>query len=149
MALPSVAKSGKMQIFLGTDATPPVYAAPCGLTTKGAVLNKNLQEVTIPDCDDPDAPSWVARSVQSLSVTINGDGLAAGESVPDWNSAAISTDAVPMKVEIDFEGIGKKVLEGKFLIDSLTFGAEQGGHVTLGISAQSDGEVLDTWTAAP
>ena len=43
----------------GVTANPPaaiIYAAPCGLTTKGFVLNKNLQEITLPDCDDPDLP---------------------------------------------------------------------------------------------
>lgn len=121
-----------------------VYAAPCGLTTKNLAISKNLQEVDIPDCDDPDAPSWIARDVQNLSITISGDGVAAAESVPDWNDAAMSTASVPMRTEIEFT-TGTKVFEGDFIVDNLTFGAEQGGRVTLGFNAQSDGQVSDTW----
>jgi hypothetical protein len=134
----------------GITATPPpsgpiVYAAPCGLTTKGLAISKNLQEINIPDCDDPDAPIWLGRDVQNLSATISGDGVAAAESVPDWNDAAISTQSIPMKVEIEFT-TGIKRFEGDFIVDNLTFGAEQGGRVTLSFNAQSDGPIQDTWT---
>jgi predicted secreted protein len=151
MAQPTVTKFGKMVVSLGDTATPTVYAAPCGLSTKGFVLSKNSQEITIPDCVDPDAPMWIGRSVQNLSANVSGDGVAAAESVPDWNAAAISTDSVPMKVEITFTGTGGgvKSFEGKFVVDNLTFGAEQGGFVTLSFNAQSDGEVVDTWTPTP
>jgi len=124
------------------------YVAPCGLTTKNLQISKNLQEVDIPDCDDPDAPSWIARDVQNLSITISGDGVAAAESVPDWNAAAISTASVPMKVEIEFS-TGVKTFTGDFVVDQLTFGAEQGGRVTLAFNAQSDGQVQDVWTPTP
>lgn len=127
---------------------PITYAAPCGLTTKNFSLTKNLQELDIPDCDDPDAPSWIGRDVQNLSATISGDGVAAAESVPDWNAAAISTESVPMKVEIEFT-TGMKTFTGYFIVDNLTFGAESGGRVTLSINAQSDGEIDDKWTATP
>lgn len=149
MAQPTTAKFGKMQVFLGDETTPPtVYAAPCGLTTKGLSINKGLQEVNIPDCDDPDAPIWLGRDVQNLSITISGDGVAAAESVPDWNAAAISTESVPMKVEIEFT-TGTKSFVGDFIIDTLTFGAEQGGRVSLGFTAQSDGVITDLWTPIP
>lgn len=135
----------------GVTADPPkanVYAAPCGLTTKNLVITKNLQEVTIPDCDDPDAPAWIARDVQNLSVTISGDGVAAAESVPDWNNAATNAATVPMKVDITFTK-GIKTFIGNFHVDSLTFGAQLGNRVTLGFNAQSDGEVYDVWTPIP
>jgi hypothetical protein len=127
---------------------PITYAAPCGLTTKNFALTKNLTELDIPDCDDPDAPSWIGRDVQNLSATISGDGVAAAESVPDWNAAAISTVSVPMKVEIEFT-TGMKTFTGYFIVDNLTFGAESGGRVTLSINAQSDGEIDDVWTPTP
>lgn len=122
-----------------------IYTAPCGFTTKGLTLSKNLQELDIPDCDDPDAPFWLARDVQNLSASISGDGVAAAESVPDWNAAFMSTDSIPMLVEVEFT-TGTKSFEGLFHVDNLTFGAESGGRVTLAVSAQSDGEIIDTWT---
>lgn len=148
MAQPTTAKFGKMRVMLGDDATPIAYAAPCGLSTKNLTLSKNLQEITIPDCDDPDAVMWIGRDAQNLSATISGDGVAAAESVPDWNSAALSVDSVPMKVEIEFS-TGMKSFTGLWQVDNLTFGAEQGGRVTLSFNAQSDGEIVDLWTPVP
>jgi hypothetical protein len=132
----------------GVTADPPVlivYGAPCGLTTKGLTIAKNLQEVNIPDCDDPDAPIWLGRDVQNLSATISGNGVAAAESVPDWNAAAISTESIPMRVEIEFSS-GQKTFEGFFIVDNLAFTADQGGRVALSFNAQSDGQIMDTWT---
>ena len=150
MAQPVTAKFGKMLIELGDDATPTVYAAPCGFTSKGVTISKNLQEVSIPDCDDPDAPTWVGRDVLSQSATITGDGVAAAESVPDWDDAAMSTDSVPMRVTIDFgAGSGKKVIQGKFHVVSEAYAAAQGGRVTLAINATSDGPITAVWTPTP
>jgi hypothetical protein len=149
MSQPVTAKFGKMLVELGDDATPTVYAAPCGFTSKGVTISKNLQEVNIPDCDDPDAPTWVGRDVLSQSATITGDGVAAAESVPDWDDAAMSTESVPMRVTIDFgAGVtgGKKVITGKFHVDSEAYAAAQGGRVTLAINAVSDGAVTAVWT---
>jgi hypothetical protein len=149
MAQPTVAKQGKMVIEIGDDATPPVYAAPCGFTSKGVTISKNLQEINIPDCDDPDAPVWVGRTVQSQTATITGEGVAAAESVPDWDDIAMSTDSVPMRVTIEFEGVGTKTITGNFHVDSEAFAAEAGGYVTLAINAVSDGAVTATWVATP
>jgi hypothetical protein len=124
------------------------YVSPCGLTSKNCTISKNLAEVSIPDCTDEDAPIWLGRDVQSLSCTISGDGVAAAESVPAWDAAALSTSSVPMKVEMDF-GVGNKVITGKFHVDSEAFAADSGGRVTLAINAQSDGQCTAVWTATP
>lgn len=132
----------------GVSADPPaaiIYAAPCGFTTKGVTLAKNLAEVSIPDCDDEDAPIWLGRDVQSQTCTISGNGIAAAESVPDWDDAMMSTDATPMKVEIEYTGVGTKVITGNFHVDSEAFTADSGGRVNLAINAQSDGAVTAQW----
>jgi hypothetical protein len=148
MAQPSTAKFGNMLIEIGDDATPPVYAAPCGFTSKGITLSKNLSEVNIPDCDNPDDPIWVGRDVTSQSATITGEGVAAGESLPDWNDAFMSTDPVPMRVTVEYEGVGSKVYEGKFHVDSEAITVEAGGRVSLAINATSDGAITSAWTPA-
>jgi len=135
----------------GVTADPPPileWYAPCGFTSKNCTISKNLAEVNIPDCDDPDAPIWIGRDVQSQTCTISGDGVAAAESVPDWDAAAMTTESIPMRVEIEFSGIGTKVIQGKFHLDSEAFAADAGGRVTLAINAQSDGQVSAVWNAA-
>lgn len=130
------------------EAGTITYIAPCGMTTKNVTLAKNLNEIAIPDCTDPDAPLWMARDVGSMTCTISGDGFAAAESVPDWDIAAMSTDSVPMKCEILFDAgtvSGTKTITGRFHVDSEAFSAEAGNRVQLAINAQSDGPVTAVW----
>jgi hypothetical protein len=136
----------------GVTADPPaavVFGAPCGFTSKGVTISKNMQEVNIPDCEDPDAPIWIGRDVQSQTCTITGDGVAAAESVPDWDAAAMTTESMPMRVTIEFTGVGNKVIAGNFHVDSEAFAADAGGRVTLAINAVSDGQVTAAWTPTP
>ncbi|NGN45181.1 hypothetical protein G6N74_29445 [Mesorhizobium sp. CGMCC 1.15528] len=148
MAQPTTSKFGKFRILLGNGAEPEVFTAPCGFTSKAFTLSKNLTEITIPDCDDPDAPFWIARDTESLSASITGEGLAAAESIQDWTDAAYSTDPVNAKVEIEF-ATGVLSFTGPFHIDSFNPSAEQGGRVQLSVSMQSDGQVTKLWTATP
>lgn len=147
MAQPVTAKFGKFRVLLGDGATPETFAAPCGFTSKSFTLSKNLQEITIPDCDDPDAPFWIARDTESLSASISGEGLAAAESIDTWTDAAYATDPINARVEIEFT-TGTLVFAGPFHIDSFNPSAEQGGRVQLSVSMQSDGQITKTWTPA-
>lgn len=134
----------------GVTAQPPApltYVAPCGFTSKSFTLSKNLQEIDIPDCDDPDAVAWIGRDAQNLSATITGEGVAAAQSVPDWNAAFKSIESIPAKVEIEFS-TGTLTYTGLFQVDNLAFGAEQAGRVTLNANMQSDGVITDSWEAA-
>lgn len=134
----------------GVSATPPGvidYQAPCGFSSKSFTLTKNLQEIDIPDCDDPDAVAWIGRDAQNLSAVIAGNGVAAAESVPAWNTAWNSVESIPAMVEIEFS-TGTLTYTGLFQVDSLAFTAEQAGRVQLAVNMQSDGEVVDVWTPA-
>lgn len=134
----------------GITAEPPApitFAAPCGFTSKSFTLSKNLQEIDIPDCDDPDQISWIGRDAQNLSATIAGDGIAAAESVRDWNAAYQNLESVDARIEIEFS-TGTLAYTGLFQVDNLAFGAEQAGRVTLGINMQSDGPIVDEWITA-
>lgn len=147
MAPPITARYGKFRVLLGDSATPIVYSAPCGFTSKSLVLGKSLSEVSIPDCDDPDKPIATGRDVESTTASISGEGVAAASSVPIWLAAYKSVEAVPVKVEVEYS-TGTVTFTGYMHVESLDFGAEQGGRVTLSVSMQSDGELVDTDTFA-
>lgn len=102
MAQATTIKSGKIRVLLGNDATPTVYAAPCGFTQRSITITKGLEEVNIPDCTDPDKVDWVGRDATSLSMGISGEGVLAAESVDDWLDAVDSIDSIPVKVEWEF-----------------------------------------------
>lgn len=143
MAAPTTARFGKFRVLLGDSASPIVYTAPCGFTSKSLTLTKNLQDINLPDCDDPDAPAWVGRDVQSLSAAINGEGVLAAESAPDWMAAFEDVDSIPVRIEIEFSTV-TYVYTGLMHIAEMALGAEQGGRVTNNVQMQSDGELVRT-----
>ncbi len=140
MTQPTTARFGKFRVLLGNTADPIVYAAPCGFTSKSLSLTKNLTDVNLPDCDDPDAVSWVGRDAESLSASVSGEGVLASESVETWLDAWEDSDAIPVKIEVEFAA--KTVTwTGLMHVSTFTAGAEQGGRVTASVELQSDGEL--------
>ncbi|EPE99534.1 phage tail tube protein [Rhizobium grahamii] len=143
MAQPTTARFGKFRVLLGNSATPIVYTAPCGFTSKSLTLTKDLTDVNLPDCDDPDKVAWVGRDASSLSAAISGEGVAAVESAETWLEASESVDSVPVKIELEFPA--KTITwTGLMHVSQLEMGAEQGGRVTLNVQMQSDGELVRT-----
>lgn len=147
MAAPTTARFGKFRVLLSDGASPEVFTAPCGFTSKSLTITKDLTDVNLPDCDDPDAPSWTGRDVSSLSASISGEGVLAAESEPVWRAAAKSVEPVNTKVEIEFS-TGVVTYTGLMHVSSFAVGAEQGGRVTATIEMQSDGELVDSDTFA-
>lgn len=143
MAQPTTARFGKFKVKLGNGATPEVFSVPCGFTSKSLTLTKNLTEVNLPDCDDPDAVAWVGRDAESLSASISGEGVLAAESVETWLDAWENVDSISVEVDVEFPA---KTLRwvGKMHIATLNPSAEQGGRVTMSVEMQSDGELVRT-----
>ncbi|RWR28848.1 hypothetical protein D2T31_12105 [Sinirhodobacter populi] len=148
MAKPETAKFGKMLIKIGNGETPEVLVAPCGFTSKSLTLSKNLNEVTIPDCDDPDAASWVARDVESLTASVSGDGVLAAAAVSVWQDFFDSTDSREVEISIVFS-TGTMVWTGAMHLESLEVTGESGNRIQISVSMQSDGEMTGTWTVTP
>ncbi len=141
MAQATTARFGKFRVLLGNAADPIVYSAPCGFTSKSLTLTKNLSDVNIPDCDDPDAVAWVGRDATSLSASISGEGVLASESVETWLDAWEDDESIPVKVEVEFAA--KTITwTGYMHVATFTTGAEQGGRATANVDMQSDGELV-------
>jgi hypothetical protein len=148
MAKPVTTKGGMLRILLGDDSEPVVYAAPCGLTSKSLTLSKGLEEVNIPDCDDPTAIDWLGRDAVSLSMAVSGEGVLAEASVDTWLSAWESADSVPVKVELEFPAT-TWTWTGFMHVETAELGAPSNtGRVTGNFSLQSDGEMVRTSTSA-
>lgn len=145
MAQATTIKGGKVRVLLGDDATPVVYTAPCGFTSKSITLSKALNDVQVPDCADPDKVDWLGRDAVSLSMGVTGEGVLAVESVETWLDAWESVDSVPVKVEWEFPA---KVLTytGRMHVESVESTAANGQRATINVSMQSDGEMVRTVT---
>lgn len=147
MAQPTTARFGKFRVLLGDDATPTVYAAPCGFTSKSLTLTKALTDVNLPDCDDPDAVAWVGRDAESLSASISGEGVLAAESVDAWLEAWEAVESIPVKIEVEFPA-KTIVWTGRMHVANFSASTEQGGRVTASIEMSSDGEIERETNAA-
>lgn len=137
-------KGGKVRVLLDISGGG-TYAAPCGFSSRSVTFNKGLEEVNIPDCDDPDSVEWVGRDATSLSMGVSGEGVLAVESGEDWLDAFESVDSVAAKVEIEFPA--KTITyTGRMHVESLELGAPIGRRVTNNVSMQSDGQMVRTST---
>ena len=143
MAPPTTIKGGKVRVMLGNGASPEVFAAPCGLTSRSVTLNKALNEFQLPDCDDPDAVDWLGRDAVSLSMSISGEGVLANESVDAWLDAWESVDPVNVQVEWEFP-TRTIVWTGAMHVESFEVGAQNAQRATTTVSLQSDGEMVRT-----
>lgn len=147
MAQATTIKGGKIRVLLGNDANPIVYSNPCGFTQRSITLNKGLEEVQIPDCNDPDKVDWMGRDATSLSMGISGEGVLASESVDTWLEGFESIDSIPVKVEWEFPA--KTITwTGRMHIESMEVGANNGQRATNNVSLQSDGEMVRVTTPA-
>lgn len=147
MAQPTTIKGGKFRVLLGDDADPIVYSSPCGFTSRSLTLTKGLNEVNLPDCEDPDKIDWVGRDATSLSMSVSGEGILAAESSDTWLDAWHSVDSVPVKIEIEFPA--KTITyTGRMHVETIELGAPNGQRVTNNVSMQSDGEMVRVTTPA-
>ena len=140
-------KGGMVRVLLGNDANPIVYTSPCGFTQRSITLSKGLEEVNIPDCEDPDKVDWIGRDATSLSMAVSGEGVLASESVDTWVEGFESIDSIPVKVEWEFPA--KTITwTGRMHIESMEVGANNGQRATNNVSLQSDGEMVRVTTPA-
>jgi len=139
VATPVTIKGGKVRVLLSTDGLS--YSAPCGFTSRSINLTKGLNEVNIPDCDDPDSVDWVGRDATSLSMAVSGEGVLASESVETWLDAWEDVESVAVKVEWEFPA--KTITwTGSMHVESMETTAANGQRVTMSVSMQSDGEMV-------
>lgn len=147
MARPTTYSAKKLLILLGDGGTPEVFAAPCGLTTRGIEFSKETNDVTVPDCDDPDLPAWTERSVRTLSGSVSGSGILAAEAHATWRAAFLNTNSVNCRIKIDDTlGNGGGYYAGRFHLSAFSITGEIGDKLQVEITLDNDGEV--TWVDA-
>lgn len=143
MAAPQVLVGTKLLILVGDGASPETFSEPCGLTTKSFNFAAATNETLIPDCDDPEAPAWAAKDVNSLSATLTGSGVMAVESFDTWQDWFMSATSRSIQIKLDDPELGQ--WEGTFIISGLNYGGQRGQKVTLEVTMVNDGAVV--WNA--
>ncbi|MFC7399590.1 phage tail tube protein [Chelatococcus sp. GCM10030263] len=144
MAKPTTLSAAKLLVMLGDGATPTeAFTAPCGLTTKGISLSAASNDITVPDCDDPDAASWSERVISALSGTVSGSGVLAMESFETWRDYFFSGASKNARVKIDTTLANNGgYFEGKFILTTFNVTGELGNKIQVEIELQNDGEIV-------
>ena len=143
MARPTTVRGSRVLIQLGDGASPETFAAPCALTTKGINLSATTNDQNVPDCDDPDAPTWVERVVAALSAGVPGSGTLAMESLPEWTDWFMSGASKNVRVVVDSAGgINAGYFAMAAVLTTFNIGGNNGELATIEVDIQSDGEVV-------
>lgn len=126
-------------VKVGDGASPEVFTDPCGLTTRGFTRSANMNDTNVPDCADPDAPSWLGRDVVSYHGAIAGSGVVAKESFQTWedwwNDGATRNVRIELGNPVEYAWIMPAKLSD-FAVTS-----ERGKRVDMTVSIVSDGAV--------
>lgn len=150
MAKPTTYKGSLVAIYLET-ATPDTFAKPCGLNNVNITFNKSSQDTNVPDCEDPEAPQWVERDVESLDMAVTGEGVLAAEALDTWWDAFASTDTVNARIYVGGQTdiVNGHFWEGAFHLNSFAVTGQTGQRAQVSISLASSGEVTKTAVTAP
>ncbi len=150
MAKPTTARWSKLLIQVEDPASPGTFVAPCGLTTKGLNRPAQTSDTNVPDCDDPDLPSWTERVVRALSASVSGSGVLALESLDIWDGwfAVGDTRNVKVTLDVPLASNGRSWLIPMVLTTFNLTGNESDGKMQVSIELQNDGAIVTTPAAA-
>ena len=101
MAQASTLRFGEFLIELGDGADPETFTAPCGLSSREFNRTAATNDTNVPDCDDPDAPSWLERDTTSLSASLSGAGVVAAEDFATWDTWWQSGETKNVKISLN------------------------------------------------
>lgn len=141
MAYVKGARGTKILVKFGDGQSPETFTHYCSINAEREfALEANLNEDLAIDCDNPDAPGWVDREVESFSGQITGGGQL---NTPDWRilrRRMLLGEPINMQVVLDVDAAdGGEVASGAFLISNLSKTGNRGGKVQAAVTLQSTG----------
>ncbi|MBD0416505.1 phage tail tube protein [Oryzicola mucosus] len=139
-----MATTKKLFIEFGDGASPEVFKYNCTInTSQDFTVEATTVEATDPNCEFPDAPGWVLRSVDTLSANFNGAGTTDPLSYAVLRQHMLSGEPFNVRVRIDLPlAAGGGYYVGRYVMTSLGVAKEGKGYITSSVAAQSDGEIV-------
>lgn len=139
-----MATTRKLLIQFGDGAAVEEFKNSCTInTTQDFTLEATTTDGTEPDCEDPNAPNWVLRAVDTLSAGINGAGTMDPVSYGVLRTKMLVGEEFKVRVLLDgltaLQGGG--YFEGAYVMTSLGVAKEGKGYVTSTVALASSGKV--------
>ncbi|MDF2809505.1 MAG: hypothetical protein K0S56_536 [Microvirga sp.] len=151
MAAPTTLRFGAGAFYIGDGAETEVFTKICGFTEASLAIEKESNDTTVPDCDDPDAAAWTERDVVALSWSMSFSGVLAKEALPLLEAETLQS--APTNVRFDLAGAGvgvgtpNKRYAGRAHIRH-TITAARGEKWQVEVTVEGDGAISATNVAA-
>lgn len=141
MATPDVFSGEELLIQIGDGASPEAFTHRCMINGQRSLSRSasTTQEV-VPDCDDPSAPGWVQTEIDSLTATIQGEGMIDIASLEFFDLWYESGESKTIKAKINRPGA--RTYTGKYKLSQLDYTGQRKTKATASITMVSDGPVL-------
>lgn len=143
-----MATTKKLLIQFGDGAEPEVFTYNCTInTSQDFTIEGTTVDATEPNCETPDAPSFVLRSIDTLSAGINGAGTMDPLSFAKLRDNMLAGESFEVRVLIDLAAsAGGGHFAGRYVMTSLGVAKEGKGYISATVALSSDGAV--TWVPA-
>lgn len=143
-----MATTKKLLIQFGDGASPEEFAYNCTInTSQDFTIEGTTTDATEPNCEEPDAPAWVLRSIDTLSAGINGAGTMDPLSYATLRDYMLAGQPFNVRVLLDLPSAdGGGYFAGRYVMTSLGIAKEGKGYVSATLALSSDGAI--TWVPA-
>lgn len=144
-----MAVTKQLLIQFSDGEEPAEWAHSCTInSSQDFTIEATTTDASAPNCEDPDAPNWVLRSVDTLSANVNGAGTMDPVSYGVLRTKMLSGE--PFAVRVTLGGLtslmGGGHFEGNYVMTNLGLAKEGKGYVSSTVALQSDGEII--WVPA-
>jgi Phage tail tube protein len=143
MAKPTTLAWYKLSLWVGDGVSPveDFTRKSCGLTSHTFGIRGTVTEVDVPDCDNPEDPVWLERTIRSLSGDVAGAGVLAVENFPffrDWSLSGLFKNC---RVVLQLP-VSPGYFAARYVLSTWEIvGTNEDGKIRLNLNFQSDGEV--------
>lgn len=152
MAQAKTIKFGDQLIMISDMATPtPNFVAPCGFEQLTLTVNVQTNDTNVPDCDDPDLPSWLQTDVVSKQMRVTGSGVldtdAMREIWQDWWLNDSPASEIPVRWYRDLSaGAGGGYFQAPAILTSYSETGQRGQRWQVAVELAFNGK--PSWVPA-
>lgn len=148
MAQPTTRRGTKLRVLQGDGAAPTeAFTAYCAINAKEVRFTTQTGEFYVPDCADPEAPTWRQIVKSGRAMTVTGSGTLAFEDLSRYQAAYNDDEALNYRVELDATNVAHGGhWAAKFAVTELSITGNDAELVQVSITLESDGAV--TWVDA-
>lgn len=139
----------QLLVQISDGASPETFAHDCLINTeRGIAFASETNRQVIPDCDNPDDPSWSVVNKDGLSATITGSGMLHTSSVQEWDTWFNGDDGKNVRVLLNGVSLanGGGHWAGSFKLTGWEVTGTRNEKAQVSVTLESDGVV--SWVPA-